>query len=385
MDSSSGIASTIQDLRGAAPKRSPTVKVLASYSSNTECNVATLAFAAGVDMDRLLVGTPYQAQFGQSPFAFARGLQFEQSLRYDNYARALDLLRDRMGFDVQDARVENLRQRFPRNRQGLEMRADETKRLVSEILAGGKRAPNLIDGAVLTADVAGNRAYFEADALAAQFNGPIHAGEVKSFPIVDGRPEPDKLGAALDQAAVYIHLTRQLVDGLGGDSDAVVSTRAMLIAPRNVGLTPTLETQDVNVRMRRVARLLARPAPLTEMANGLAGGVFGEIADRSVEARRRIKVLDKVVDQVGTKYTTSCLSTCGAARYCRARRVASGSPEIGGAQLIRLLPGISDLTRAAALTDGAAPTTVEAPAASQLALAGRLYAAKAPAERAEAG
>src|SRR2546425_888908 len=130
-------------LRGTAPRRSPTVRVLAAYSGHTDCNVAALAFAASVDMDQLLVGTPFQAQVG------------------------------------------------------------------------------------------GETAFFEADALAARFAGPIHGGEVKSFPVVDGRAEPDKLGAALDQISIYILLTQQLVAELGGDPDLAVSMTAMLIAPRN--------------------------------------------------------------------------------------------------------------------------------------------------------
>jgi hypothetical protein len=365
----------LPDLRGAAAKRSPTVKVLAGYSGHTDCNVATLAFAAGVDMDRLLTGTPFQPQFGQSPFAFARGLQFEQSLRENGYAKALDLLRTEMHFAVRDARVRSLRDGFPRNRQGMLLRANETRDLVRQILAGERHAPNLIDGAVLTAQVAGATAYFEADALAARFDSPIHAGEIKSFPIVDGRADGTSAGAALDQAAVYILLTQRLVDDLGGDPDAAVSTLAMLIAPRNVGLTPTLVTQDVRARMRRISDLLGRPVPVRELGRGLSAGVFGSIADQTVETARRMERMDRLVEQVGTKYTSTCLSTCGAARYCRARRVASGSPELGGPQLVRLLPNIPTLNRAADLVDGAPPSAIETPAAKQLRRAGRLLRA----------
>ena len=36
-------------LRGSAPRRSPNVRTLAAYSQHTDCNLATLGFAAGVD------------------------------------------------------------------------------------------------------------------------------------------------------------------------------------------------------------------------------------------------------------------------------------------------------------------------------------------------
>ncbi len=369
-------ASAAAALRGTAPGRSPTVRVLARFSGHTDCNVATLAFSAGVDMDKLLVGTPFEAQFGQSPFAFGRGNQFERSIRADGYVRILELLRTKMHFDVADARIINLRDAYPKNRQGMILRADETRSLVGQILRGDRAAPNLIDGAVLTTQIGGTRAFFEADALAARFDGPIHAGEVKSFPVVDGRPEPDKLGAALDQVAVYLLLTQELVVELGGNPDDAVSMTAMLIAPRNVGLTPTLETQDVTARVRRVGSLLRQSLQIGDLADGVSAGVFGQIADASLEASRRLEILDSLVDRVGTKLTSGCLSTCGAARYCRARHVAAGSPAIGGEQLVRLLPGIRSLPRAAELAAGAPPSTNEAAAAGQLARAGRLYAEK---------
>jgi hypothetical protein len=53
-------------------------------------------------------------------------------------------------------------------------------------------AYNLIDGGVLTTSVGGVRAYFEADALAAGAHGPVRIGEVKSFPVVDDRGDPEK-------------------------------------------------------------------------------------------------------------------------------------------------------------------------------------------------
>lgn len=366
-------AAALEELRGTAPRRSPTVRVLANYSGHTDCNVATLAFAAGVDMDKLLLDTKHAVPYGQSPFAFARGLQFEQSIRADDYRKALGLLEDRMGFDVKDARVANLRVGYPRNRTGMQMRAAETRRLIGTILERRPDAPNLIDGAVLTSTVAGQTAYYEADAMAAQFDGPIHAGEVKSFPVVDGRPDPDKYGAALDQVAIYILLTQQLVDELGGDPDDRVSSTAMLIAPRNVGLTPTLEKQDVATRITRVRSLLGRKTGTKDLADGLESGVFGTIADRTIEPKRRLEVLDTLVDRVGTTYHPGCFSTCGAARYCRAARVAKGDPVIAGDQAVRLMPGIGSMPRAVALSAGATPSANEAAAAGQLQRASRLY------------
>lgn len=377
MDANPIGAPTGTDLRGGAPRRSPTVRVLAAYSGHTDCNLATLAFGASVDMDKLLVSTPFQVQFGQSPFAIGRGEQFERSMRADGYSRTLELLRNKMNFAVTDAKIENLRGRYQLNRHGMTLRAHDTRVLIEKIVARDPYAPNLIDGAVLTATIAGQQAFFEADAIAAKFDSPIHAGEVKSFPVVDGRPDPDKLGSALDQVAVYILLTQDLVDRVGGNPDDAVSMTAMLIAPKNVGLAPTLEIQDVTNRVRRVRGLLRQTVPMLEIAAGLPTGIFGQIADTNADAGARLDLLDSVAEKVGTRPKSGCLSTCGAARYCRARSVAAGSPVIGGDQIVRLLPGVSSLPRAAELARGAPPTAIEAPVAGQLVRASRLYAAKA--------
>jgi hypothetical protein len=229
----------LTEIRATAPRRSPNVRVLAAYAIHADCNLATLGFAASVDFDRVLKGTTYEAPFGQSPFAFSRGLAFERMLAQHGYAATLDLLRTRMGFATADARIANLRQGYPPNADGMRVRAHDTQLLIRKILRGASDAPNLIDGAVLETRIGGILARFEADAIAARFGGPIHAGEVKSFPVVDERADADKLAAALDQVAVYLLLTRQLVEHLGGNPDAV-STEAMLITPKNVGLTPTL-------------------------------------------------------------------------------------------------------------------------------------------------
>src|SRR5262249_54049589 len=160
--------------------------------SHADCNLATLGFAARIDFDQLLVGTRFEAQFGQSPFAFSRGLAFERMIADHGYAATLDLLRTRMGFSVADARIINLLSAYPKNALGMGLRADQTRVLVRQLVSGDPSAPNLIDGAVLQAIVGGVPARFEADALAARFGGPIHAGEIKSFPVVDGRADPEK-------------------------------------------------------------------------------------------------------------------------------------------------------------------------------------------------
>ena len=363
----------LDHVRGGAPKRAPNVRVLAGFSAHADCALAALGFAAGVDFDRLLTDTPVEAPFGMSPFAFARGTAFERSLAEGGYGPVLALLRERMGFDVTDAKVVNLRSAYPQNREGMRLRAHETRTLLREIARRDPRAPNLIDGAVLETEIGGVPAHFEADSLAARFGGEVHTGEVKSFPVVDGRTDPDKLGSALDQAAIYTLLTARTVDGVGGDP-AIVSPSALLITPRNVGLRPTLSVIDVSRRIERADQLLARAPDIRQLANELPPNTsFGPVADRDAEPERRIETLHTLADQVGTTYVSSCVTSCGLYRFCRSRAQACGSPGLVGEKGARLLPGVVSLDRAGELAAGAPATTVERPAADQLALAARIH------------
>lgn len=217
----------------------------------------------------------------------------------------------------------------------------------------------------------------------------------KSFPVVDGQAEPDKVGAALDQAATYILLIKQLAANLDHAPD-LISTEALLITPHNVGLRPVLSSKDVANRVDRIQRLLARvPTAADVTALVPAGASFGVVADqrpaserranaRDPEAGHRIDRLHTLADDVGTTFGSGCES-CGAYRFCRSRAIAVGSPQIAGPLVARVLPGVHSRGRAADLAAGAPPGPVEAPAAIQLARAARLYDRHAPALPAAAG
>lgn len=368
------IKSRLQEIRGGAPQRSPNIRVLSGYAQHTSCNLATVGFMAGVDFDRLLTKTRYQMPFGQSPFAIARGFAFEKMLRADDYAAARELFRELPGFPATGARVVNLREGFPKNATAMPRRANATLKLLGEVLKGGPCAPHLIDGAVLTASIGGRTGYFEADALAAWAAATVYAAEVKSFPKVDDRVDPDKLGAALDQVAIYILLTREAVLKLGANPDRVVSDQALLVTPKNVGLVPTLSQQRVTRRIERNQRLLQNiPDPAEVVASVHSGLSFGPIADTAAEERKRLDTLQDLADRVGTCYEPSCLTTCGNAKFCRERAFRAGTPALLGPAAVRLLPDVATLNRAEALTHGDQPTAKESPAAALLARAGRLY------------
>jgi hypothetical protein len=365
----------LEVIRGGAPRRSPTVRALAGFADHTDCNLASLAFTAGVDLDHLLDKTRLEAPFGQSPFAFRRGLAFEQLLRDKNYAAVIHLLRTEMLFPLSDVRIVNLREGYPKNTAGMRMRESETRAQLERILRHHPEAPNLIDGAVLQTSIGGLPAFFEADALAARSAEQLHVAEVKSFPCVDDRIDRDKLAAALDQVAVYLVLVRDALRLLGGDPDRLVSDLALLITPKNVGLSPTLSKKPIGPRIHRIQKLLGAVPRVADVAEATPPGLsFGPVADTTADENRRLASLHVLADTVGTAFKESCLTNCGNYRFCRERAFGQGSPCLLGPAGARLLPGVPSLDRAADLSLGAPPASPgEQPVADRLKQAGRLY------------
>ena len=63
--------------------------------------------------------------------------------------------------------------------------------------------------------------------------------------------------------------------------------------------------------------------------------------------------LDGVLTRLGTNYVPSCLAACPLSFHCRERARASGEPGVLGVDARASLAGVSSLTRAVALADGA--------------------------------
>lgn len=357
-------------VRGSAPEKRPTVRVLSAATAHSDCRFAMLALATRTDLDRLCDRTYFEANFGQDPQAFQRGEMFERRVKEPAYGALIQLLRDKAGFALTNVRIEDLRSRAPRNTEGLKQRAAETRRLLRQIARNAKDAPNIIDGAVLTCTVAGQTAYYEADSLAAATGGRLHVAEIKSFPMTDGRCDADKLGAACDQAAWYVLLCRRVVveERLAPE---VVSDEGFIILPEGVGLSPTLLYQNLAARVRRAEKLLASSPDPEAILSTLADGV--QFPGLDIDPEKRLDTLEHLLDTIGTNYRPDCLQDCGMARLCRSRAYGLGLTTLCGSSVMRQLPGVLTLLRAAELAGGAKAGSIETHVAAALARAGTVY------------
>lgn len=363
------IEEQLKIVRGPAIERTPNVRVLAAASAHGDCNFSRLALGTGVNVDKLCDQTYFAAEFGQDPQAFQRGNMFEKWVKEPNYGPLIQLLREQGGFPITDVRIRDLRSGAEPNKKGMHHRATETRQLLRKIVNQAKDAPNIIDGAVLTCRIAGQIAYFEADSLAAATGGQIKVIEVKSFPFTDGQCDPTNLGSAGDQASWYALLVRRTLIEEKLLPEAV-SDSAFIILPQGVGLKPTLLIVNIAAKIRRAAELLAS-SPDAEMMLKLAGKL--QFPDPQEAPDTRIAAIEHMLDEVGTAYRPECLRDCGMARLCRARAQQIGAPAMCGSSIMRVLPGIRTLGRAAELAGGAVASQPEHFAAEALRRADALY------------
>jgi hypothetical protein len=154
-----------------------------------------------------------------------------------------------------------------------------------------------------------------------------------------------------------------------------VSGDVVIVTPRNTGLSPTLNRQNIEPRIRRIERLLSAVPDVVDIANEIPRDLtFNPVADDSADENARLEAFVDVTDQLGVTYEPgSCLTSCGFAWACRECAFNASSPSLAGGMVERALPGVASLTRVAELGRGAPPSPAEAPAAGPIARAGRLY------------
>ncbi len=367
------IKAKLESLRGDSTPRPVTARVVASQSANTRCGLLTLANASGVRFDRMLQHTEFAVPYGQARSAITRGNQFEGKLKAGGYAELFQVLREAFGIGDQPLTVRNLKEEVPHDRAdpygSLGKRADLTREIIKESLTAKVESPHLIDGAILRLDLGGQVGYLETDALALRLKGKLRVGEIKSFPAIDGRADPAKVGSAADQSAVYVLALENLVRELGGDPEQQVSSRILLITPRNTGMRPTVHEIDVSRRVSHHRRQLEGAPDLNELLAAVPSAVSFPSEDGKGNP---VVELGKMAAATGTCYSPTCLSFCGLSRWCRHRASEVSDPTRIGPTLVRLLPGVASLERARELAGGAAPTAGEEAAAEPLRRAERL-------------
>ena len=271
--------------------------------------------AAGIDKPRLASYIGFPAPFGQSQFAITRGNAFEAQVKANGCAELLRLLRERLELPIPEVSYDDLEevggQRSPLVRHA------RTRSLLTRAAREGDDAGTLFDHPLLRLVVGGRHVYLEPDLIAFRLGGRFHVVEIKSFAVIDGQADGDKVAAAAIQSAVYVLALRDLLRETGtGPVD--VAHEVILVCPENFSNRPVATFVDVRKQITVLHRQLSRLARIEALVDLHPPGLTFDLDldDAGVPHRPAARLADDV-RAVPARYAPECLASCEMCYFCR--------------------------------------------------------------------
>lgn len=329
-------------IRGRAVPRSHNARTIAALASNPGCARRAVLDAAGADKQRLAAYAGFPAPFGQSRFALARGNAFEAQVKANGAAELLGLLREHLRLPIPEASYDDLSE--VGGNASLELRHTRTRSLLAraakaanaEGVAAGSHAAGpaddaspvgggspaadagtMLDHPLLRLELGGRHTYLEPDVIAFQVRGRFHVIEIKSFAVIDGRADGDKVAAAAIQSAVYVLALRDALAELGVPP-AAVADETILVCPENFANRPVAVSLDVRKQLTVLRRQLSRLDRIDDLLDLLPADLTFDLdPDDQGVPRRAPAGLGAAIRQVEARYAPECLSTCEMCFFCR--------------------------------------------------------------------
>jgi hypothetical protein len=368
-----GVEARLARIRGRALPRSHNARTIAALASNPGCARRAILDAAGADKQRLAAYAGFPAPFGQSRFALARGNAFEAQVKAEGAAQLLALLRTQLNLPIPEAHYDDLGE--VGGNPSLDLRHARTRTLLARAAASQDEAGTMFDHPLLRLEVGGRHAFLEPDLIAFQLHGRFHVIEIKSFAVIDGQADGDKVAAAAIQSAVYVLALRDALAEQQVPPEAV-SHETILVCPENFSNRPVAMSLDVRKQLTVLRRQLSRMARIADLLDLLPPDLTFDLdPDADGVPRRRPAELAAAIRQVEARYAPECLSTCemcffcrDEARGCTAALGRDAREELGGVEHVQTV------LRLARGTDRPAPGTDLAEAAALLRQAARLRA-----------
>lgn len=351
----------LTNFRGDFPTATLNARRIAAALEAPGCQRRTILEAAVTNIEKLAVLITGNEIDRQSPFAIARGNQFESKVTENGMAIVLALVRENLGLQISEARQKdlsaaNVRLEFPGTPPGRplnERRGLLTKQYVEQMLRNPEYAINLLRHAMTTLNFGGEMAYLEQDVLAFTVRGRIHVVEIKSYPKIDGRADPTKTSATVRQAAVYVLSLQELVRSIGASPDAV-DTNVLIILPENLSFNATATVVDTAVHVLRLRRQLNAVPQTAHILAGLPPGTQlpplprsnsrEDLAPARAAAREALSLLPR-------RFGDGCVS-CPLFRFCREEAESERSVSRLGIQVAGACGSISTVDAALDLAAG---------------------------------
>jgi len=336
----------LDELRGPMPSRPHDARAIAALAANPGCVRRAVMDAAGVDKDLTARHVGFPAPFGQSQFAITRGNVFEALVKENGCAELLRLLRELLGLEVAQVGYQDVES------VGSHLRHSHTRALIDRAAREDDGTAVFYDHPLLSLEIAGHTSYLEPDVVAFQIGRRFHIVEIKSFSMIDGQAEPEKVAAAARQASVYVMALRTLMADLGHDPERV-SHNVVLVCPENFANRPTAALVDVRKHLSVLNRQLARMTGVERLLEDLPDGLTFDLAPgEDGVPTRSAQELAQALLQVPARYAPDCLSTCDMCMFCRHEARACGSTDLLGRQVRDQLGGVSGMDEALDLAEG---------------------------------
>jgi hypothetical protein len=323
------------------------------WARNPTCEANTISAVHNVRMSKAAESIDVPPTFGQSPFAIARGREFESRLLARGAERLTEALVENQVLPTEsETSFIDLRLRMnggPRVRS-LDQALQETAEVLRRA-ATGAGEPSLVAGATvrIPRGIMLPEAILIIDALVLRGDlTPCSAvvGEIKAYPDLAGYTEPGELASARAQAGLYVHALQIILEELEITEAVAVSTQGFLVLTRPGSDFPSVRAhEDLRYQALRAERGFER----LESAAQILPDVVAE-GDDVVDGD-----LIKAVLAAGHAYSEACLSFCDLAPRCHERAIAESDAIILGDDMRRFVAGVT-LDRVAELLGGAAPT-----------------------------
>jgi len=323
------------------------------WVKNPQCEANTLSAVLNVKLADVALSLGYEPEYGQSPFAITRGLQFEGWLFKDeakviresmekvgileeNSSGFLDLrLTMNGGTSIKsvDAALEN-------SHQLLVSLSDDNKFTPPTIVAGLMlKIPKgvMLPEATLIIDV--------ASVQRVDGKWVIRVGEIKVFPDRGGHTDANEISTARAQAGVYQHALQITVDSLDLTNPPIVSTVGYLVFTWPGTNSPVIRAnEELIYQARRAALGFDR---LDNIAQELISRQTQNLVDVDLKGW---------IAHSKTEYKELCWSFCDLAPRCQDMAIADDRAIVLGAEASKLLGSVT-VCRAIELLDGFEPLT----------------------------
>lgn len=332
------------------------------WVKNPQCEANALSAVLNVKMREVAESLGYRAEYGQSPFAITRGLQFEAWLYKDNAKVFRESLIKSGLLTENDSGFEDLRLTMNGGKRikKVEQAIEESTKLLRKLSEDEKfETPSIIAGLALRIPkgvmLPEATLIIDATLITKENNSYlVTVGEIKVFPDRGGHTDPSEIATARAQAGVYQHALSLTVNDMNLKKPLKINQKGFLVFTWPGSNSPVIRpNEDLRYQALRAEQGF-------EQLDGIATNLIKN-------APKDIKDHFDWVAHSRTDYRESCWNFCDLAARCQDMAIAEDRAIVLGREAARTL-GTVTITRAIALMEGAEPKTeFEKSLASQLA------------------